>query len=183
MKLLFIQNFRAIAYILEYLKKEFGDTLPDGNFYDIGSGSGKGVISAALSYPFKKCIGIEFLENLYKLSDEIKKMYDENIKKQFETYNNLFEGFNKPVNVSFSNADFLKETWNEPSVILANSTCFSVDLMVEIGKKANKECPSGTIIITFTKRIPGLTTDWELKDGFRRLMSWGAGTVYVHRRK
>lgn len=134
-------------------------------------------------YPFKKCIGIELLESLYKISEEHKKIYDENIKKQFSEYSELFAGIDKPVPISFSWGDLLKETWNEPSIILANSTCFSPDLMVELGKKANKECPSGTIIITFTKRIPGLTTDWELRDGFRRLMSWGIATVFLHRRK
>lgn len=123
------------------------------------------------------------LESLYKISEEHKKIYDDNIKKQFLEYSELFTGINKPVPISFSWGDFLKETWNEPSIILANSTCFSPDLMVELGKKANKECPSGTIIITFTKRIPGLTTDWELRDGFRRLMSWGIATVFLHRRK
>lgn len=134
-------------------------------------------------YPFKKCIGIELLESLYKISEEHKKIYDDNIKKQFLEYSELFAGIDKPVPISFSWGDLLKETWNEPSIILANSTCFSPDLMVELGKKANKECPSGTIIITFTKRIPGLTTDWELRDGFRRLMSWGIATVFLHRRK
>ena len=123
------------------------------------------------------------LESLYKISEEHKKIYDDNIKKQFLEYSELFAGIDKPVPISFSWGDLLKETWNEPSIILANSTCFSPDLMVELGKKANKECPSGTIIITFTKRIPGLTTDWELRDGFRRLMSWGIATVFLHRRK
>ena len=137
----------------------------------------------SLIYPFKKCIGIEFLESLYKISEEHKTKYDDNIKKQFLEYSELFAGINKPVPISFSWGDFIKETWNEPSIILANSTCFSPDLMVELGKKANKECPSGTIIITFTKRIPGLTTDWELRDGFRRLMIWGIATVFLHRRK
>ena len=134
-------------------------------------------------YPFQKCIGIEFLESLYKISEDHKTKYDDNIKKQFLEYSELFAGINKPVPISFSWGDFIKETWNEPSIILANSTCFSPDLMVELGKKANKECPSGTIIITFTKRIPGLTTDWELRDGFKRLMSWGIATVFLHRRK
>ena len=98
-------------------------------------------------------------------------------------YSELFSGIDKPIPVMFKNEDFLKETWTEPSIILANSTCFSADLMNDLGKKANKECPSGTIIITFTKRIPGLSSDWELRDGFKRLMSWGIATVYIHRKK
>ena len=55
--------------------------------------------------------------------------------------------------------------------------------MNNIANKANKECKSGTIIITFTKRLTALSVDWELRDGFRRLMSWGIATIYIHRRK
>ena len=56
---------------------------------------------------------------------------------------------------------------------LCNSTCFNVQLMVQIRKKVNKECHSGTVVITFTKRIHGLTTEREIRKSFRRLMSWG----------
>ena len=55
--------------------------------------------------------------------------------------------------------------------MLIASTCFSNEIMDKIGKKANKECQSGTIIISFTKRVGSLNKDWELKDGFRRIMS------------
>ena len=47
-----------MSYIIEYLKHSFD--LQPGNFYDLGSGSGKGVLAASLIYPFDKCIGIEF---------------------------------------------------------------------------------------------------------------------------
>jgi hypothetical protein len=67
--------------------------------------------------------------------------------------------------------------------MLIASTCFSNEIMDKIGKKANKECQSGTIIISFTKRVGSLNKDWELKDGFRRIMSWGIASIYIHRRK
>ena len=54
---------------------------------------------------------------------------------------------------------------------------------VKINKKTNKKCQSGTIIISFTKRVGNLNKDWELKDGFRRVMSWGIASIYIHRRK
>ena len=53
----------------------------------------------------------------------------------------------------------------------------------KIAEKANKECKSGTIIITFTKKLSKLNSNWEMKNGFRRLMTWGIATIYVHRRK
>jgi len=33
-----------------------------GLFYDLGSGTGKGCVGAALSHPFEKVVGVEILE-------------------------------------------------------------------------------------------------------------------------
>ena len=38
----------------------------------------------------------------------------------------------------------------------------------------------GTFFVTFTKKLPDLSENWEIKEGFRRLMSWGIATIYVH---
>ncbi len=76
----------------------------------------------------------------------------------------------------------MKQKWENSSIIFANSTCFPLELMANIANKANIECRPGTIIITFTKRLTTLGLDWELRDGFRRLMSWGIATIYVHRK-
>jgi hypothetical protein len=81
------------------------------------------------------------------------------------------------------NGDFLKQSWNEATFVLANSTCFSSELMMALSKKAEIELPQGAFFITFTKRLPNLGPKWELKDGFRGLMSWGIATVYIHRKK
>ena len=148
----------------------------------MGSGSGKGVICASLLYPFTQCIGIEYLEDLHSLAMDVHSRYTNTINNIISEYSSLFDSFTKPVPVTFKQGDFLNEKWHDASLILCNSTCFNVDLMTQIGKKVNKECESGTIVITFTKRIPGLTVDWEIKEPFRRLMSWGIATIYIHRR-
>ena len=100
----------------------------------------------------------------------------------FNNEKELFQSLEQPNTLELVNNDFLKEDWSEASVILANSTCFSQELMADIGKKAKNECKSGTIIVSFTKRVTGLGDQWELRDGFRRVMSWGIATVYVHRK-
>lgn len=171
-----------MAYIFEYINHEFGGSIRDGNFYDLGSGTGKPVIAMSLIYHFKRLIGIEFLDNLFKLSLSVKQSYDSSINNQFENYRQLFN-FDTPNQVEFLQGDFLKHNWEDTSIIFANSTCFSPKMMNSIASKANKECKSGTIIITFTKRLTSLNVDWELRDGFRRLMSWGLATIYIHRRK
>ena len=171
-----------MAYIFEYVNHEFEGSIRDGNFYDLGSGTGKPVIAMSLIYHFKSLIGIEYLENLFRLSLEIKNTYDRTIRDKFENNQQLFN-FNTPNQIEFLQGDFLKHNWEDTSIIFANSTCFSLGMMQNIASKANKECKSGTIIITFTKRLTNLSTDWELRDGFRRIMTWGIATIYVHRRK
>lgn len=171
-----------MAYIFEYINHEFEGSIRDGNFYDLGSGTGKPVIAMSLIFHFKRLIGIEYLENLFRLSLEIKKTYDRTIRDKFENNQQLFN-FETPNQIEFLQGDFLKHNWEDTSIIFANSTCFSLGMMQNIASKANKECKSGTIIITFTKRLTNLNTDWELRDGFRRLMTWGIATIYVHRRK
>ena len=49
-----------MAYIFEYAKNTFGIN-EEGIFYDFGSGSGKGIISALLCQNFKQYVAIEFL--------------------------------------------------------------------------------------------------------------------------
>ena len=71
----------------------------------------------------------------------------------------------------------------EASFIFCNSTCFSSELLLLISKKVNREAQNGCIVITFTKKLPFLNNnEWDIKKGFKRLMSWGLATVYVHRR-
>ena len=171
-----------MAYIFEYLNHEFGNTIREGNFYDLGSGTGKAVIAMSLIFRFKRLIGIEFLENLFKLSLGVKQNYDKSIGDKFDNYKQLFN-FESPNQIEFLQGDFLKHTWEDTSIIFANSTCFTLNMMNNIASKANKECKPGTIIITFTKRLTNLSADWELRDGFRRLMTWGIATIYIHRRK
>ena len=171
-----------MAYIYEYINHYYNNSINEGIFYDLGSGTGKPVIAMSLMHKFKKLIGIEFLENLVKLSQGIKQNYNKTINEKFEKNKKLLS-FDKPNIIEFIQGDFFKQNWEDASVIFANSTCFSLEMINNMAEKANKECKKGTIIITFTKKLNKLNRDWEIKDGFRRLMTWGIATIYVHRRK
>ena len=85
--------------------------------------------------------------------------------------------------IELSCGNFMNTDLTEASFIFCNSTCFSSELLLQISKKLRKEAPNGCIVITFTKKLPFINTnEWEVKKGFKRLMSWGLATVYVHRR-
>ena len=113
----------------------------------------------------------------------MKKNYDKNIENIFNSYKNLFDNFNKVNNLIFIHGDFLKENWKDASIILANSTCFSKELMFKIANKANNECKIGTIIITFTKKLIALNNQWQHFKSFKRLMTWGIATIFIYRKK
>ena len=85
--------------------------------------------------------------------------------------------------IEFICGNFMNTDLSKSSFIFCNSTCFSSELLLNIAKKVNKEVPNGCIVITFTKKLPFLNkNEWEIKKGFKRLMSWGLATVFVHRK-
>ncbi len=174
-----------MAYIFEYIKSTYGEySIGDNAFYDLGSGIGRGLIAAAFLFPFKKVVGIEYLEKLHYIGLEIKNKYDNKFEEIFKQYEDLFPNYSNFPKLELINGDFLLSNWKDASCIFANSTCFSTELMNSLTKKADEELQPGTFFITFTKRLPHLSNDkWEVREGFRRLMSWGIATVYVHRKK
>lgn len=131
--------------------------------------------------PFRSYIGIEFLENLHNIGLTIKEKFDENIKDFSEENPQLVPDFTNDRNIELICGDFLSMDWSDSSFLFANSTCFSPDLMQSLSKKA-EELPVGALFVTFTKRLPLLPENWEVHSGFRRLMSWGIATVYIHRK-
>jgi hypothetical protein len=121
---------------------------------------------------------------LHNIGLDIKSKYDKKFEEIYNNYkNSYFQDFNSIPKIDLINADFLKQSWGDASLILANSTCFSNELMTALAKKADEELRPGSFFVTFTKKLPGLSDKWEVKEGFRRLMSWGIATIYVHHKK
>lgn len=170
---------------MEYIKSVYGENeIRKSAFIDLGSGIGRAVVALACLYPFKKCIGIEYLEMLHNIGLDIKSKYDKKFEEIFNNYkDSYFQNYDSIPQIELINGDFLKCNWSEASFILANSTCFSNELMSSLAKKADEELKPGSFFVTFTKKLPGLSEKWEVKEGFRRLMSWGIATIYVHHKK
>jgi len=198
-------SFAEIFYMLNL--KHPGLIKPQGVFYDLGSGVGKGVIASTLLHNFDKCIGVEILESLHKLALKMKDRYEdfvqdykddeEKIKWNEERGSggvqedceleekNIVEGEEKTkldarikfANVEFVNEDILKLDWTDGSFIFANSTCFEGDLMFGIAKAAAR-LAKDTIFVTFTKRLPD-NVNWKILEVFKRSMSWGDATIFI----
>ena len=163
-------NFRCISYILLYLKNVYN--IKEGYFFDLGSGTGRAIIGAALTYPFTKYIGIELLNTLYNTSIEIKNLFDKE-----------YSGDKKP-DIEFINGNFLKQDLSQASVIFINSTTFNDKLLEDLAEKFNYECEKGCLVVNTTMELSKLDKNkWDFLPYFRRYMSWGIATINVYRRK
>lgn len=171
-----------MAYIYEYLKHFYPSSINKGLFYDLGSGTGKAVIAMALCCPFKKLVGFELLKGLWDLSMRSRFAYYKNISEKYIKFNELFS-LDKTNEIDFYNGDFLRQKWTDAAIVFANSTCFSDDLMFNIGIKAMFECKIDCILITISKKLKNLNDDWEFYDDFKRYMSWGLASIFIYIRR
>ena len=122
---------------------------------------------------FRKCVGIEILNDLYKVCLECAQFWHRTVKPQLgeDSRANLQISFlpNDATMIDFSDADF----------VFINSTCFNNSLMIDLSLKC-KSLKEGAIIVTTTRRIVG--SAFELLEELKMEESWGDATVYVQRR-
>ena len=179
--------FRAISYMLEFLTHEHNLLNTDGYFYDLGSGTGRAVIGAALSASFGKYIGIEFLDILYETTVKIHKKFEDEFEKIYEENKDILPKYknenHRPI-IEFIHGDFLEVDLSKASFIFINSTTFTDDLLEKLANRFNEYCKSGCVIANTTCELTKLDKEkWEFLPYFRRYMSWGIATINVYKRK
>jgi hypothetical protein len=177
-------SFEAFGIVIEKIKKIYGrqDTGASGEygilqgrggtFIDLGSGTGKAVVAAAILHNFDQCTGIEMLEGLYSISLEMLASYNTRGKtklqdREFDTH------------CSFVCADFLDvkaKDWRDADLVFANSTCYDDNLMAKIADLA-LGMKKGAFFVAFTKRLA--SQDFAVLEHDMYRMSWGEATVYI----
>lgn len=165
--LLFIFDFQNI------IKNKYG--LPEGGkFYDIGHGSGRVVIAAALVHNFDYSIGIEILNGLYLLSEKVKLSWS-------NYYHNYFSKENKILFYNGSLFDLNILDWTDGSVVFANSTCFGVEMMLKIADVASN-MKIGSYFISLSYQLNEERSGFTLLEEVRYEMSWGHADWFIHRK-
>jgi hypothetical protein len=158
------------------------DSINPEKFIDLGSGSGKAVISAAALYPFDKCVGIEYLDKLYELSLFHKKLYEEDFPKLMVQNKELFEFHNKPSSVEFIKGNFMAQDWSDGSVVLATSNTYDDEILEGMFARAQLMKP-GSFFIHVGQKMPYIyANNWQSIHPIRRLMSWGISKLFIHRK-
>lgn len=140
---------------------------PSGIFYDLGSGTGKGVILASIFGNFSKTIGIEILKELHDTSKKILRLYEETVRPI------LGEGKKRQV-LDFINADFLEYDFFDADFIFSHSTCFYDELMMALERKCIN-LKKGTKIMLVTKTFQ--SPFFRLIKSGEYPMTWGKATV------
>ncbi|KAK1941027.1 hypothetical protein P3T76_007733 [Phytophthora citrophthora] len=152
---------------------------PGGTFLDIGSGSGKAVFAAALLHDFDACHGIEVLEGLHGISQEVLQRWEKMIKPNF-----VLSMQKKRMRISFTQGDALVVDWPvNADLVFLNSTCFGERLMFALARKLAQCCKSGAIVITATHKLPDTQNFAELRQLTVTQEAWGDATWYLYRRK
>ena len=83
-----------------YSKINF-ESLPALTFYDLGSGTGKNVLLAAVTGKFRRCVGIEILPELSAIAEALQESFEEDVMPPAEDANNAV--------VEFRASSFLKD--------------------------------------------------------------------------
>jgi SAM-dependent methyltransferase len=133
-------------------------------FYDLGSGSGRSSIIAALCFDFAKVVGIEFLSSLYLLAQNQWSL----VQAEHPSY---------AADLKFLCGDYFEMDISAADIIFFNATACRGDRF-ECMLRKFKELSVGARLILTTHRLrdPMFHTLYE---GLQ-LMSWGMNSVYVY---
>jgi SAM-dependent methyltransferase len=142
-------------------------THPDENtrFYDLGSGTGKAVLAAAMVYDMESYCGVELFKTLYDVSV-----------KQQKHLSRLPEYEGKAEKIEFIHADFLTVDLSKATLIFINSTAFVGETWQLLNERL-VETAFGATIITISKKLT--SSVFSITKTTKINMSWGPATVYI----
>ena len=141
-------------------------------FYDLGAGTGKAVMWAAMAFPFKKSIGIEFLHGIHVVSRAMLEKYRKDIKP-------LLPPEKQQQHVDCIQGDFCTVDFSDADVIYTHATCFSDATMKQLSQRFSCLKP-GARIITITKNISSPCLELIHNKSYK--MDWGNAEVYIYKR-
>jgi hypothetical protein len=166
-------ELEALAESFESIRTEWGGMPEHGKFLDLGSGTGKGCLAAALVHPFESVHGIELLSSLYETSLELKSSYETTMPDVQVAHPDIFATI---PTMTFEQSDFLTADIYDYNVIFANSTCFTEEMVATLSALPVKP---GCYLINTTQAFGG---SWEILERTMKPMSWARATVFISHR-
>lgn len=157
-------EFLPFYTILEKTKPKTSDV-----FYDLGSGAGKAVFTAASFFDMNKACGIELLPALYHLSHQ-----------QIRKAQPMAKACQRKLStIEFIQEDFLQFDISDGDIIFINATCLSFSSWEKILDKL-MHLKIGSRVIVTSKKIQH--DAFEIVSQSFELMSWGLNSVNIYRK-
>ncbi|MFI4919113.1 MAG: hypothetical protein ACHP65_06120 [Legionellales bacterium] len=141
----------------------------DTVFYDLGSGTGKAVLAAAMVYPLRKSVGIELHPELYFCACQ-----------QAARLTALQTDGAKAASIEFILGDFFEVDLNSATLIFINATALFGQTWVDLCQRLALLPQLQTVITTskaLCSSVFSLTMSTEIQ------MSWGVVRAFIHTRK
>jgi tRNA G46 methylase TrmB len=77
-------TWESLRDIFVAIEDKYGGMARYRKFVDLGSGSGKMCVAAALLYPFESVVGIELIDCLYQISMDINERYSNLVSEAYD---------------------------------------------------------------------------------------------------
>jgi SAM-dependent methyltransferase len=160
-------DFAGFGDMLRHL-----NPLPGGTFYDLGAGTGKAVLLAALLGNFKRVVGVELLPSLYLASQEVLTHY-------LTTVRHHLPSSLKEKEIEFVKGDIFEQDYSDADVVFTQSTCFTTELMRKIADRV-EQLKKGCHILSVTYSVEH--PDLVVVDKLSHRFGWGYATVYYQQK-
>jgi hypothetical protein len=146
---------------------------PGETFYDLGSGTGRAVILAALAHPFGRLVGIELLETLHHAAVEVRGRFDSEVRPDLPAPQ-------REAVLELRGGDFLAADLSDAGVIFMQSNCFEPPLVKALVAKFER-LPSGVRILALGQFLnaPHLA----LEETGPCELGWGSSFFALYRRR
>jgi precorrin-6B methylase 2 len=131
-------------------------------FFDLGSGTGKATLLAALAFPFSRVVGIELLPGLGDAARQVLRRYDAEIRPRLPPEN-------QRQRIDFIDGDFLVQDLSEADVLFAHGTCYGPELMGKLTHKLAELKPGARVVMAgqtlsspelVFQKMKVMKTDW-----------------------
>ena len=175
--------YQTLAMALQKIKTVYkGLRFRNDVMYDLGSGTGKVCIAAALYHAsFQKIIGIELLKELHDVSIQLLQ--------SFQTYvaecNGVQTALNKRQNIQTVLGDLTEIPWyNDATVVFCNTLVFDEELLCTLAEMLIQVQPGCFLITSGALNTNNrLDKHFNLMECSMQLYSWGKSSLYIHQRK
>ena len=180
-----------------------------GVFYDLGSGTGKVVLAAALLGLFARAEGIEILSELHVAAGALRDKYQQYIKSASPTSSTDMRcvlgdlttiDWYDPAAIASPSQTALRQRfytartcyrypprfrYNDADVIYCNALAFTQELVESLVELVGRARSGTFLIVTGGHKLaqaPGFEKHFELKESQRIAFSWGESVCGVYRR-